>query len=106
VRPDVQAHLPRGRYCIEDKTGEGAFKLDQAEDYARRSFSGGFKATPQSTSADYDGLVYVFSRGPEATTALKRLQGNPTTLAILGKHPGGIHIMFFDETGRLEPLVR
>ena len=105
VRPDVKAHLPPGRYAIEDKTGEGAFKLDQAEDYAKRSYpkAGGFKATPYSKKAEYDGLVYVFSRRSEAVAALKQLRGSDAA-PILGKHPGGIHVMYFSANGRLEPL--
>jgi hypothetical protein len=104
VRADVEAHLPRGRYAIEDKSGAEAFKLDQAEDYASRSFAGGFKATPESTKAAYDGLVYVFSRKAEADIALKQLRGSAVTAPVLGKHPGGIHMMYFDASGRLVPL--
>ena len=63
IRAEVENQLPSGRYAIEDKTGEHAFKLDQAEDYARRSVNvgekaGGFKLTSESATPEYDGIVY------------------------------------------------
>ncbi|HWO25379.1 MAG TPA: hypothetical protein VNO30_41850 [Kofleriaceae bacterium] len=104
LQPDVEAHLPPGKYAIEDKAGQGAFKLDQARDYARRASdqAGGFKLTPHAKEAEYVGLVYVFSRESEAKAALKRMTDAPEIKQLLGRHPAGIHVMYFDgETGDL-----
>jgi hypothetical protein len=73
IQAEVEELLPRGRYAIEDKTGNNAFKLDQAEDYARRSDpnlarrndgdlsvggnTGGYKLTSDSTTSEYDCYV-------------------------------------------------
>jgi hypothetical protein len=104
LQPDVEAHLPPGKYAIEDKTGPDAFKLDQARDYAKRAYdkAGGFKLTPQAKEAEYVGLVYVFSRESEAKAALKRMTRVPEIEKLLGRHPAGIHVIYFDgETGDL-----
>ena len=99
-----------------------AFKLEQAEDYARRSdpnltrrtdgdlsvgnATGGFKLTPTSTTSEYDGVVYVFSREVEASNALKQMQTKSKIVApLLGKHPGGIHVMYLDDKGVLKILA-
>ncbi|HWO24161.1 MAG TPA: hypothetical protein VNO30_35705 [Kofleriaceae bacterium] len=105
LQPDVETHLPPGKYAIEDKAGLGAFKLDQARDYARRAYekAGGFKLTPHAKEAEYVGLVYVFSRESEARAALKRMGEAPEIKQLLGRHPAGIHVMFFAaDTGDLE----
>jgi len=108
IRAEVEGQLPGGRYAIEDKTGEHAFKLDQAEDYARRSVNvgekaGGFKLTPKNTTAEYDGLVIVFSRRGEAKKALEKMRNNDVISPILERHPGGIHVMYLDAAdGRLK----
>jgi hypothetical protein len=106
LQPDVEAQLPPGKYAIEDKAGTGAFKLDQARDYARRAYdkAGGFKLTPHAKQAEYVGLVYVFSRESEAKAALERMTGVPEIRKLLGRHPAGIHIMFFH--GESGDLVR
>jgi hypothetical protein len=105
LQPDVERHLPPGKYAIEDKAGQGAFKLDQARDYARRAYerAGGFKLTPHAKEAEYVGLVYVFSRESEAEAALLRMADTPEIKQLLGRHPAGIHVMYFDaDTGTLE----
>jgi hypothetical protein len=118
VRSEVEAHLPAGRYAIEDKTGKGAFKLDQAEDYAKRSSetiarraegdlakgaaTGGFRQTADGTESVYDGIVYVFSRSSEAQAALRKMAENDLVAPLLGRHPGGIHVFQFNEHGLLE----
>lgn len=110
--------LPPGRYAIEDKAGKGAFKLDQAEAYAKRSdptlprrtpgttgdATGGFKLSPTSKTSEYDGVLYAFSTKAEAEAAIKMMQGSKWTGPLLGKHPGGIHVMFVDATGALTIL--
>ncbi|HWO26637.1 MAG TPA: hypothetical protein VNO30_48240, partial [Kofleriaceae bacterium] len=111
LQPDVERHLPPGKYAIEDKAGQGAFKLDQAREYARRAYekAGGFKLTPHAKEAEYVGLVYVFSRESEAKAALKQMDQAPEIKKLLGRHPAGIHVMFFHgATGdlvRATPLV-
>jgi hypothetical protein len=111
LQPDVEAHLPPGKYAIEDKAGPGAFKLDQARDYARRAYvqAGGFKLTPHAKTAEYVGLVYAFSRKSEADAALERMAQAPEINKLLGRHPAGIHVMYFrGATGdlvRATPLV-
>jgi hypothetical protein len=105
----ADGHLQPGRYAVEDKAGDGAFKLDQAEDYAKRSYragqkGGGFKTTPESTDITYAGLIYVFSKETEAKAALVAMQDNKAIRSVLGKEPGGIHVMFVNDTGRIEPM--
>jgi hypothetical protein len=115
LQPDVERHLPPGKYAIEDKAGHGAFKLDQARDYARRAYekAGGFKLTPHAKEVEYIGLVYVFSRKSEADAALERMDDAPEIKELLGRHPAGIHVMYFhDESGdlvratKLTPMMR
>jgi hypothetical protein len=114
---EVENLLPRGRYAIEDKTGRNAFDMAQAVDYAKTSNpdlaptefgqlglegkTGGLGLTPEATVAEYDGLVYVFSRRSEAEAALARLEKDRRTKRVLGIHPAGIHVTFFDEHGSL-----
>ena len=104
--------LPPGRYAIEDKAGATTFRIKQAEAYARRSVNagketGGFNLTPGSTTTEYDGIVYVFSRRDEASRALKQMEYKSKKFPpLLGKHPGGIHVVYLDaETGTLELLT-
>jgi hypothetical protein len=123
INAEIEGQLPGGRYAIEDKTGDNAFDIQQAEDYARRSdpslarrvdkgysetdvgnATGGFKLRPESTTAEYDGIVYVFSRRSEAERALFRMNKNEMTQPLLGNHPGGIHVMFMDDAGTLRML--
>jgi hypothetical protein len=101
IRAQVEGKLPPGRYAIEDKAGDNAFRLYQAEAYARRSVNagkegGGFKLTPESATSEYDGIVYVFSRRSEARTALEKMLDNDVISPILERHPGGIHVMYLD----------
>jgi hypothetical protein len=98
--------LPAGRYAIEDKTGRGAFKLDQAEDYARTRIAkaGVFKPTEQSVES-FDGIVYVFSRGSEAAKSLYLLKNSKLTKDLLGLPNGGIHVMYLDADGELKMMT-
>ena len=89
--------LEQGRYALEDKAGEHAFKMDQARDYAKGLAKG---------NSGYDGLIYVFSTRDEATNALKQLTKDPATEALLGAKRSGIHVSFFDaRTGQWELLA-
>jgi hypothetical protein len=109
----VEGKLPPGRYAIEDKAGDTAFKPYQAEAYARRSVNagkegGGFNLTPESATSEYDGLVYVFSRQDEAARALRQMlhTSDEVLPSLIGKHPGGIHVMYLDaSTGTLKLLA-
>jgi hypothetical protein len=66
---------------------------------------GGFKLTSESTTSEYDGIVYVFSRRDEARSALKQMVRSEGISPLLRKHPGGIHVMYLDaNTGALELL--
>jgi hypothetical protein len=112
IRAQVEGKLPPGRYAIEDKAGDTAFKPYQAEAYARRSVNagkegGGFNLTPESTTSEYDGIVYVFSRRAEAENALEQMLARSARIPpLLGKHPGGIHVMYLNaKTGTLELLT-
>ncbi len=109
IRAQVEGKLPPGRYAIEDKAGDTAFRLNQAEAYARRSVnagekSGGFKLAPERMTSEYDGIVYVFSRRTEAKVALERMSDSKVIRPVLGKHPGGIHVMYLDMDGLLKGL--
>ena len=122
IRAGVEKRLPGGRYAIEDKTGPNAFDIHQARDYVKRSdpavarraggdpaygmATGGFKRTPTSTTSEYDGLVYVFSRESEANTALKRMADDPTIRPVLLRHPGGIHVMCINDSGDFQMATR
>jgi len=108
IKEDVEEVLPPGHYMMEYKAGEEAFKIDQAEDYAKRSYGagtkdGGFRTTPQSKTNAYDGLIYVFSTKKDADDAYKLMRDNKLTKGILDKHPGGIHIVYVNESGEIRP---
>jgi hypothetical protein len=50
--------------------------------------------------------VYVFSREREAANALSKMRKSEIILPLLGKHPGGIHVMYLNaKTGTLEVLT-
>jgi hypothetical protein len=66
--------------------------------------TGGFKLTPESTTTEYDGLVYVFSRRDEAKVALEKMSDSKIIRPVLGKHPGGIHVTYLDMDGLLKVL--
>ena len=114
IRSQVEGKLPPGRYAIEDKAGDNAFRPYQAEAYARRSVNagkegGGFKLTPESATSEYDRIVYVFSREHEASSALDQMRdkGDEILSSLLGKHPGGIHVMYLNaHTETLEFLTK
>lgn len=78
--------LKKGRYALEDKAGEHAFRIDQARDYARGLANG---------KTSYDGLLYVFSNRDEAQTAVRALLADSVTKKLIGVE-GGIHVSFFD----------
>jgi hypothetical protein len=121
IRAKVKDQLPGGKYAIEDKTGEHAFDLAQAEDYAKRAdrnlarrqdgeldvgrATGGFKRTQDGTTSEYDGLIYVFSRKHEAEKALRTMTTVATLKKVLGQHPGGIHVMYLHSDGALRRLT-
>ena len=107
IHDEAKNQLGPGRYAVEDKTGEHAFKIDQAEDYARRSYKagkegGGFTQTKGSKTTVYDGLMYVFSTEGEAKAAVRFMEENAIIKKVLGKEPGGIHVMFIDDFGKVE----
>ena len=119
IREDMDELLPAGRYAVEDKTGRNAFDIVQAEDYARMHApdlprrtpgeiggeTGGFRLTAGATEAEYDGLVYVFSREGDAVRALAAMRRNGPIRSLLGAHPGGIHVTYYDDNGMLRPLT-
>jgi len=78
--------LKKGRYALEDKAGEHAFRIDQARDYAR-----GLAAD----KTNYDGLIYVFSSEADARVAYDKLFGDTVTKKLLGVD-GGIHVTYFE----------
>jgi len=86
--------LKKGRYALEDKAGDHAFRIDQARHYARGLEKG---------NSSYDGLLYVFSNEIEAEAARLILEKDGVTKKLLGIH-GGIHVTFFDIDGRWDLL--
>jgi hypothetical protein len=106
VAKKVKGGLDEGRYAVENKTGPGAFSMDQADDYARRSREGhGFRLTKAAKVAEYDNIAYVFSNEGDATAAFKRLQDGQLTGPLLNRNPGGFHVMYYDENGTLTRLA-
>ena len=122
IRAKIKDQLPGGKYTIEDKTGENAFDIAQAKDYAERAdqslarrqdgeldvgrATGGFKRTQDGTTSEYDGLIYVFSRQSEAEKALKIMTDVETINKVLGEHPGGIHVIYLHSDGTLRSLTK
>jgi hypothetical protein len=109
IHEEATNQLGPGRYAVEDKTGEGAFKIDQAEDYARRSSNagkkgGGFTQTKESKATVYDGLIYILSTKGEAEAAHEAMNANALVKKVLGKEPGGIHVMYIDKYGKVVRL--
>jgi hypothetical protein len=119
IREDMDELLPAGRYAVEDKTGRNAFDIVQAEDYARMHApdlprrtpgeiggeTGGFRLTAGAPDAEYDGLVYVFSREGDAARAFDRMGENGGIRSLLGRHPGGIHVTYYNDDGVLVRLT-
>jgi hypothetical protein len=122
IRAKIKDQLPGGKYAVEDKTGDNAFDLAQAKDYAERAdqnlarrqdgeldvggATGGFKRTLDGTTSEYDGLIYVFSRYSEAKKALKSMRDLEAISKVLGQHPGGIHVMYLHQNGTLQTLTK
>ncbi len=99
--------LDEGRYAVEHKTGPGAFKMDQAEDYARRAREGhGFRLTKGGQIAEYDNIAYVFSNQADAEAAMNQLSNGQLTNRLLDRNPGGFHVMFYDEQGELTRILQ
>ena len=48
----------------------------------------------------------MFSTKPEAEAALRAMSENKTIKSVLGKEPGGIHVMFANETGKIRPMSK
>lgn len=95
--------LPKGRNALEDKTGAGAFNMEQAEDYAKRAKAGaGFRLTKAGKTTEYDNVVYVFSNRDDARAAYTRLDDATDIDGLLDRNPGGFHVMFYDEEGNLQ----
>jgi hypothetical protein len=94
--------LPSGRHAIENKTGPGAFKMEQAEDYAKRAVEGkGFRLKPRDKDIEYQNLVYMFSNETDAVAAYEALRQSTKTKALVDRDPGGFHVMYYDESGDL-----
>jgi hypothetical protein len=107
-----EGFLPPGTYAFEDKVGPGAFKIEQARDYARRfdptlprrtpgpfgEATGGFRAGPTGQQAEYDGVVFAFANEDDATSASILLKEDPITASATGRHPG-ISIFYLDTSG-------
>lgn len=104
--PDLDNLVPRGMYAVEHKAGRGAFKLDQAEDYARAFAAPGGPVSTAGSPLGWDGLVYVFSTKGEAEAALRLLQESATTKPLLDVEHGRIRVLFVDDRGTLNSLAR
>ena len=98
--------------AFEDKVGPGAFKIEQARDYARRfdptlprrtpgpfgEATGGFRAGPTGQQAEYDGVVFAFANEAEARAALIVLSRDLATKHATRRHPG-IYVIALDANG-------
>jgi hypothetical protein len=106
-KADVPGWLPKGRFAVEDKTGPGAFVLEQMRDYARTAAPGrGLRLAPDAAKAsDYDGLIIMFSSAEDAGKALKQMREDPLIRPLLGRHPGGIHVGAYDAKGARQLLT-
>ena len=103
---DLEGFLPSGRYAVDDKVGN-AFKLDQAEDYARAMIEGPKRrtATGPLVDVEYDGIVYVFTDEGYAKLAYKKMQENRLTAQVLDRSDRGIHVLFLDDDGVLKKVL-
>jgi hypothetical protein len=90
---------------VDDKAGMGAFKLDQARDYARAILGG--------RASGYDGVVYVFDTLDAADATAQKMSEELTVLfpgrtppVVLGNLLGttpGIRVMYIGPHG--EPVM-
>jgi hypothetical protein len=87
VAGDVEG-LAAGRYGLEDKAGDAAFRIGQARDYAR--------ALPGSK---HKGIIDMFSSKQEAEAAYLALAKDEVTTALVDRANGGIHVSSFDSDG-------
>jgi hypothetical protein len=94
-----------GPHLLEDKAGPGAFKLDQAEDYARgfgtRRAAQVLPPGVYGPVQEYQGIVYFFDNVDNARAAFTKMQGSPVTRGVLGRRPGGIFVSYIDSTGNI-----
>lgn len=99
---DLDDLVPSGTYGMEHKTGPGAFKIDQAEGYARSLNAPGGAVSTTGERVDWDGVVYLFGNKTEAESAMADMLINGTVRPLLGKPKGGIHVLYLDGQGRLQ----
>jgi hypothetical protein len=83
---------PSGRYLVEDKSGDNAFKADQAQRYSDQlRTNGGNINTTGDPPQLYIGIVYNFDNEPAARAALPTIQS---------LHPN-IRVSYFNPQGQL-----
>jgi len=80
---------PAGRYLVEDKSGPGAFKADQAKAY-HGQLQNGANVISTVNGEQYKGVLYTFDTEQSARAAM-------STLGDLNKN---IHVGFFDARGQ------
>ncbi|MEW5868193.1 MAG: hypothetical protein AB1894_02885 [Chloroflexota bacterium] len=91
---------PPGKYLVDDKSGTGAFKTDQADDYSHQLKSGNGKVKAGGHS--YDGIVYFF----DSETAAKESRKYMGPVGKKGSLHENIYIGYYDANGRLQWLPR
>ena len=102
---DLDVSLPPGTYAVEHKAGPKAFNIDQAEGYARSFSAPGRPVTTSGRPAEWDGVVYVFSTRTEVKTARGQMQRSTVVRPLLDRPQNGIHLLFLDEAGSLQPFT-
>ncbi len=88
--------VPSGNYAIEDKSGPGAFKIKQAQDYGKRATKDGFRLSERGTKIEYDNVMYVFSNRDDALAARAQMSRDSALKDLIDKDPGGIHVTYYD----------
>ncbi len=101
---DLGTDLSPGLYAAEHKAGPDAFKVDQAEEYARALLRKGGPVTTAGQNPDWEGIVYTFSHIDDAKAALRKLESGQYTQKVLGRRRLGIHVLYTDHRGQLQRL--
>jgi hypothetical protein len=102
---DLSKELPPGTFAVDHKAGEGAFKIDQAEGYARAFRAPGGPVTTAGEPAGWDGVVFVFTGPDEAEKAFRKMQRSAIVDPLLGRPQNGIHVLYVDGAGVLRPYT-
>jgi len=101
VKEQVNDIYPElGKYLVEDKGGVQAFQIEQAKIYSAHIMKGKDRTIKTQNlltkeGGEYDGIVYFFENQDFAREAIEKLE------KIEAYRKGYIHVVFFDETGKI-----